>query len=88
MGTVEIPTGGSLNITQGSVCTVIVTPQSLDATLTNASTSITINDTSVAYTVRGIGISCPVSGGAMTFTGTFTLRSATARDNLAVTAAS
>jgi hypothetical protein len=88
-GSIEIPAGGSLTITAGGgACTVVVTPQSIDVTFTDAATSLVVSDNSIVYTVRGIGPGCPVSRSLLRFTGVFTFRLSTANDQLAVTSAS
>jgi hypothetical protein len=66
-----------------------VTPQSIDGTFTNATTSLVVNDTSMAFTLAaGDSALCPPARTLATQTGTYTLRPTTVRDDLAITAAS
>ena len=89
-GVLEIPPGGSANIrTDSPRCTITVGPQSIDDSFTNANTSLVVNDTSMAFTLAaGDSFLCPIPGTPATQTGTYTLRPATARDDLRVTATS
>lgn len=79
-GTIEIPAGGnaSITITAGILgsCSLIVGPQSIDATYTNVNHSLVVADSSVAFTRTG-SAACPASGNAAQ-SGTYTISAAPA----------
>ncbi len=72
----------------GVACQITITAQSVDATYTNRTRVVTVNDASVAFTESTGGGLCPAPGNA-TFTATYTIRQTiTDRESVRVTAAS
>ena len=89
-GTIEIPAGGRANIRiDNPRCTITITPQSIENSFTNANTSMFTADGGVAFTLAaGDSALCPSARTPATLSGTYTLRPATARDDIRITAAS
>ncbi len=92
VGTISMPSGGSnafasTDTVFSLVCQYLFAAQSVDVTYTNATRLLVISDSTTAYTEASGNSSCPATGNAR-LDATFTLRAATARDALTVTAGS